>query len=198
MFPRLLDDRRDDDIPGVVVELIDGDPLDLVVDDDGRLDTTAGAWLAFQLAAGLRRLHALGVAHLDLKPDNVIVNDGRPRLIDLASSRPFGPLRPAGALLGTAGYASPELEAGADIAPTMDVYGLGATLRDTVFAGRSTWRRSSPRCAPPSRPPAADDGRRPRPAEADPRRCPRARWLPQASSVGRGVQPVVDRSRGIG
>jgi len=198
LFPRLLDDRRADEIPTVVVELIDGDPLDALVDEGGRLDASAGAWLAFQLAAGLRRLHALGVAHLDLKPDNVLVADGHPRLIDLASSRPFGPLRPARALLGTAGYASPELEAGCDITPTMDVFGLGAVLRDAVDAEGPLGDLVAELCQPdPARRPATMEWVLDRLApilgdDLEPS------WLPRAASVGRGVQPVVDRSRGIG
>lgn len=35
-------------------------------------------------------LHSLGLAHNDINPDNIMVRDGEPVLIDFGSCQPFG------------------------------------------------------------------------------------------------------------
>jgi hypothetical protein len=81
-----------------------------------------------ELAQRLGTMHGQGLVFRDLKPDNVIVGpDGHLRLVDFGLATSYGAARSAG--LGTAGYASPEAEAGSGrVAPTDDVYSLGALL----------------------------------------------------------------------
>jgi serine/threonine protein kinase len=75
-------------------------------------------------------VHARGVVHVDIKPANVLVRAGRPVLVDFGSSRRRGATQPTGLLIGSPGYAAPELEAGAPIGESMDVYGVGVTLHE--------------------------------------------------------------------
>jgi serine/threonine protein kinase len=78
----------------------------------------------------LRALHATGNAHLDISPDNVLLVDRRPRLVDLGASRPLGSELQPGEELGTDGFTAPELAGapGGRVTAAMDVYSLGATL----------------------------------------------------------------------
>lgn len=137
VLPRLMHAELDAPMPYVVFEHIDGDALDSVV-DDAPLDPASTARLAVQLLSALVVLHRRGIAHLDIKPENVMVRGGRPTLVDFGSARRLGSLQPVGHPVGTVGYAAPEMEACDPVSAAMDVYGVGATLRE-AFSGQSVY-----------------------------------------------------------
>src|SRR4051812_36719691 len=84
-----------------------------------------------QLAGALGALHAHGVLHLDLKPANIIVGtDGRVRLIDLGIADLIGNTRDV--ILGTPGYAAPEVRDGKAATRATDVYGLALVARELL------------------------------------------------------------------
>jgi serine/threonine protein kinase len=128
-LPALYQDGTRGDVPFVVTEFVDGPALDELLDDDGPLTEVETAVLGAQLCAALGALHQhSGRAHVDVKPANVMLRGGKPVLIDFGSARRLGARQPAGAMIGSPGYAAPELEAGAPISATMDAFGLGVTL----------------------------------------------------------------------
>ena len=130
-LPRLLADGRCQPVPYLVVEYLDGPALDEEL-DGGPLSSQEVAQLAGPLLAALNHLHERGLAHVDVKPPNVILRDGRPVLIDFGSARQLGTPQERGTPIGSPGYAAPEMEAGEPIAATMDLYGLGAVLYESL------------------------------------------------------------------
>lgn len=82
---------------------------------------------------GLEKVHAIGLLHRDIKPDNLyICNDGRPVLLDFGAAREavVTRTRPMTALV-TAGYAPIEqysTEDADDVGPASDLYALAATV----------------------------------------------------------------------
>ncbi len=114
--------------PAVVLETLPGATLAAII-DDGRLGVADTALLGRQLVSVLGYLHRHGYVHLDVKPDNVVVQEGRAILIDLGLATRPGPIARG---LGTDGYAAPEQEAGGTVSPASDVWGLGATLVECV------------------------------------------------------------------
>ena len=86
------------------------------------------------MLAAARTVHRRGWVHTDVKPENVILRDGRPVLIDFGSARPLGARQPHGHPIGTPGYAAPELETGATITAGVDVFGIGVTLHEAATA----------------------------------------------------------------
>lgn len=131
-LPVLYADGTATGVPYIEVEYLDGPCLDEEVDDRGRLDPIETALLGVQLLAAVRFVHARELLHADIKPANVVLRAGRPVLLDFGSARPIGARQPAGSLIGSPGYAAPELEAGAPLTPPMDLYGVGATLYEAL------------------------------------------------------------------
>lgn len=113
-----------------------------------------------RLCQPLAALHAQGLLHLDLGPQNVIVrHDDNPLLFDLGLSRPFSGahgrevMEIAGEGEGAAAWVAPEQLRGEVVDSRTDLYALGAMLY-TALAGLSPFGRLSDKlklnAAPPS------------------------------------------------
>ena len=138
---RLLDGGlTPDGRPFLVLEYVDGRPIDRYCDDKG-LDTAARLQLFLRVAEVVQSAHQQLVLHLDLKPANILVTDeGEPRLLDFGIAR-F--LTEAGTethqteatlRLLTPRYASPEQAEGAPLGVASDVFSL-ATLLYRLLTG---------------------------------------------------------------
>lgn len=123
-LPRLFAADLDVETPYVTTEFVVGEALDELAP----IDIGTAALITVELLAAVRALHGRGLAHLDVKPENVLIRDGRPVLLDFGSARPLGRRQPAGRPIGTPGFAGPEMEACRPIAAAMDVFGVGATV----------------------------------------------------------------------
>ena len=122
----------------VVTELMACD-LEAVIHRDARgpLNHQDVLHIARDVAAGLAHLHAHGIVHRDVKPDNLCVGaDGYAKLVDLAYARAL----PATAdgrlhtLLGTPEYLSPEAFTGAGQALPSDVWAFGVSLYEMLLS----------------------------------------------------------------
>ena len=88
--------------------------------------------IGLDVAEALVAAHRAGIVHRDVKPANVLVSDeGRAWLTDfgIASSTGESRLTGHGVILGSPSYIAPERARGDDdLGPSLDVWGLGATL----------------------------------------------------------------------
>lgn len=134
----------DNDLPYLVTRFVDGPSLHEIVDEHGPLRGPALKTLALGLLDALESIHAAGVVHRDLKPGNVLIEDGEPRVIDFGIAQLTHDVRltMTGMVFGTPGYLAPELLTGADPTPAVDVHAWGATL---AFAatGRAPFGRGA-------------------------------------------------------
>jgi len=122
-----------------VTELVDGESLRNI-----NLTPRRAIETAIQIADGLAAAHAVGIAHRDLKPDNVMLTkDGRAKILDFGLARQTAqPTDPndatrtlPGTIMGTAGYMSPEQVRGLDADARSDIFSFGALLYE-LLAGR--------------------------------------------------------------
>ncbi len=104
-----------------------------------RTDLPRVLTLMYRLARVLAHIHAHGVIHRDIKPQNVLVRSGdRPVLVDFGLMGRFRAhsgrevLEIAGLMLGTALYASPEQASGELVDARADLYSFGAMLYEVV------------------------------------------------------------------
>ncbi len=133
----------------IVMELVPGTDLLRYVrpsENDGSFDEARVRSCFVQLASALSALHAIGVVHRDIKPQNVRVTpEGRVVLLDFglikhmtirdeALDEPF---------VGTADYNAPEQVKGGAQGPPADLYALGVCLFEAV-AGVRPFRHPSP------------------------------------------------------
>lgn len=132
VLPRLYAEDVAGPVPFIALEYVDGPTLADEIDEAGKLVESEVAILGLQLLTGLRALHGRGLAHVDVKPENIVLRDGRPVLVDFGSARELGAAQPPGHPVGTAGYAAPEMEACEPISAGMDVYALGIALREAL------------------------------------------------------------------
>ena len=98
-----------------------------------------------QICNGLDHAHATGLVHRDLKPDNVIVENGTtPRIVDFGiaflrdpdATDDGGRLTASGVMMGTPAYMAPEQARGGDIDHRVDLFALGVIVYE-MLAGRT-------------------------------------------------------------
>lgn len=136
LIQRFLAGEFDCDPPYLVTQYVEGPPLTSVVEGRRRMQPGDVARLAAQMAGALGYLHSQGLAHLDVKPDNIVCTNGRPVLIDLAYAAPIGLPGPTGGPVGTFAYMAPEQYHLAPTSASMDLFCLGVVLFEAA-TGRS-------------------------------------------------------------
>ena len=116
--------------PYIVTRYVPGPALDETVEAHGPLAPGELLRLARGVAEAIRAIHASGVVHRDIKPGNVLLEDGEPVLIDFGIAHLQDDVRHTvgGLVMGTPGYLSPELVEGAAITDATDWWGWAATI----------------------------------------------------------------------
>jgi serine/threonine protein kinase len=124
-------DRRSGREPFYVMELCDGGSLSdrFVAAPDHRVPPVELVPIVSAIADGLASLHDRGIVHRDVKPHNILLCGGRPKLADFGLARPEAPselieLTATGMTVGTLAYLAPEVIDGAPATSASDVFGL--------------------------------------------------------------------------
>ncbi|MCD7439939.1 protein kinase [Streptomyces lincolnensis] len=130
----------------IVMELVSGRSLERIMAEDGPLGPRETAHLGLGLVEALRQVHARGVLHRDIKPGNVLVENGGRRIVltdfGIAAMQDAKALTMVGMLVGSPDYMAPERVSGRPQGPPSDVWSLGATLC-AALNGRSPFSRDT-------------------------------------------------------
>ena len=146
-----------DGIAYAVTELLEGENLRVRMARE-RLSWRKAVEIGASVADGLSAAHGRGIVHRDLKPDNLFVtSDGHVKILDFGLARSTSLLSGAaatsapteagatepGAILGTAGYMSPEQVRGTPADTRSDIFSLGAVLYE-MLTGQRAFSRATP------------------------------------------------------
>src|SRR4051812_25385379 len=129
-------DWGEDEQPFMGVELLEGGSLRTMLDRGNALSGAQAARIGRDVAAALDYAHSRGIVHRDVKPANLLFDEhGNVRIADFGLARALAEAswtEPAGAVFGTARYASPEQARGVQLDARSDLYSLALVLIESV------------------------------------------------------------------
>jgi serine/threonine protein kinase len=132
---RMWEARLQDPVPHLVLEYVEGPTIESYV-GRGKLTVADVLLVGLQVVAALRHIHLRGLVHLDVKPGNLVLRDGRPVLLDLGIATAAGGCFPVDDAPGTPAYLAPEVAAGDPVSAAADTYALGVSMRDLMPHGQ--------------------------------------------------------------
>lgn len=136
----------------LVMELMEGEPLDTLLDREGPQPAERVAKIALQMCDSLAEAHTNGIIHRDLKPENVMLirNQAHPDFVKILD---FGLAKVQGVndeytvhsqrdIFGTPYYMSPEQIRASEIDGRADIYAVG-TLMFKMLTGQHVFRQKN-------------------------------------------------------
>ena len=121
-----------------VMPFVSGESLRAKMDREGQLQIEDAVRIAAEAAEALDYAHSQGVLHRDVKPENILLEDGRALVADFGIARALSDeagqrLTQTGVTLGTPVYMSPEQSfAERDLDGRSDLYSLGCVLYEML------------------------------------------------------------------
>jgi serine/threonine protein kinase len=133
-------------LPYLAMAYIAGRSLQERLDHDGPLGVKEILRIGMQAASGLAAAHAQGLVHRDVKPANILLENGveRVRLTDFGLARAVddASVTQSGVVAGTPQYMAPEQASGRAVDHRADLFSLGSTLY-AMCTGRAPFRADS-------------------------------------------------------
>jgi len=133
--------ETDDGMLFIAMELLQGDSLYTVFQEQGTMRWQAVASIARAVCSSLAEAHALGIVHRDLKPANIHL-EGEHRdfvkVLDFGIAKIVGgsDLTNAGQMIGTFDYMPPEQMVGGETTSKSDVFTLGVVMYELLVGQR--------------------------------------------------------------
>jgi hypothetical protein len=138
--------QDDGAVPYLVMEYVAGVTLQERIETSGPLELKEVLRIGQQAASGLAAAHAQGLIHRDVKPANILLENGveRVKITDfgLARAADDASLSQSGVITGTPLYMSPEQARGDAVDHRTDLFSLGSVLY-ALCTGRPPFRATT-------------------------------------------------------
>ncbi|MEA2362443.1 MAG: serine/threonine kinase PknH [Thermoleophilaceae bacterium] len=131
----VLDRGEHDGVPYLAQRLIRGGSLAEKIEREGTLDIETAVKICLWVAAGLDAVHQAGLVHRDVKPANILLDEGGIAYITdfgLAKDSQASVLTRPGQALGSLDYMAPEQIRGEEVTAATDVYALGCVMTECL------------------------------------------------------------------
>jgi non-specific serine/threonine protein kinase len=127
------------DVDGLVyiaMRFVKGPDLEKLIENAGALEPHQALGILEQVAGALDAAHAYDIVHRDVKPPNVMIEDGSGRIylmdFGIAKRRGTAGMTVDGSFVGTVDYAAPEQIEAKEITVAADVYAFGGVLYESL------------------------------------------------------------------
>lgn len=141
--------KLDDGAVYAVTELLDGQNLATIIQEEGRISPGRAVHVASQVCRALGTAHESGIIHRDFKPSNIVLvaQEGDldfVKVVDFGicshvDSEPSTTTSQQELIIGSPDYMAPEQAAGAEANPASDIYALGSVLFE-MLTGRLAYK----------------------------------------------------------
>ena len=146
----IFDVGIENEIPFVVMELLEGETLRMRI-DRGKLTEKKVLEITISISEALRCAHSAGIIHRDLKPQNIfLTSTGLLKILDFGLARwqttnsgVSQAQTHSGAIAGTVPYMSPEQLRGQPLDARTDIFSLGCILYEMVTGHSPFFRQAS-------------------------------------------------------
>lgn len=119
----------------IVMQYVDGEDLKHLIQHDAPIPPQRVRSIIGQVLDGLQAIHAVGIVHRDVKPQNVLIGrDGIARLTDfgVAHVHEDSGLTTHGTTVGTAAYMAPEQAQASRVTEATDLYAVGVMIYEML------------------------------------------------------------------
>ena len=131
----IYDVGSEDDLHYIVMELIQGQTLKEIINENGVLPWKWSVNISIQIASALEMAHRNNIVHRDIKPHNIIINeDGIAKVTDfgIAKAVSNSTITAFGTTIGSVHYFSPEHARGGYTDAKSDIYSLGVVMYEMM------------------------------------------------------------------
>lgn len=131
----VIDTGQDAETIFLVMEWVEGRDLKQRIIDEAPLEVNQAVAIILDVLAGLEAVHAAGIIHRDIKPQNILIDgDGRAKIADFGIARAASDtgITHTGQAAGTAAYMAPEQASGGRISDASDLCAVGVVLFELV------------------------------------------------------------------
>jgi len=132
---RIYDLGEAQGIKFITMEYLDGETLQRLLKQRGKLEVREAVGIMEQVSSGLAAAHREGIIHRDLKPANIMLDkNGRVAVMDFGLARTFSGdgMTQTGMMLGTMEYMSPEQAQGVEVKASSDIFTVGLILYELL------------------------------------------------------------------